>query len=432
MSAGDIVQVTITAQTTQVTRAGFGTPLILSNHSKFTDLVREYTDLAGLVSDGFASTSPEYKAANAIFAQSPRPPKVKIGRRGTPSTMKYTLTPVAKDDTDYRVTIDGVDYVFTSGTSATASDIVTGLIALINVSATDGIVTASGSTTLVLTADAAGVWFDLEADASLFAIACDNAATDIADDLAAINLADADWYAIVSTSKSAAEIAAIAAWAESAKRLFIAASSDTGIFGGGTGDVASTLKTSAYDYSAVIYHPTPGAFADAAWLGRCLPLTPGSETWKFKTLAGVPAVSLTPSQRANITGKNAAVYTTVSGVNMTQEGVTASGEFIDNRRFLDWCAARVAEDVFALLANADKVPYTDPGAVGVGSVIKAVLDEGVVNGGFAADPAPTVTVPRVASQSTGDRAARRLGGIKFTATLAGAVHSVNVQGVVSI
>lgn len=432
MSAGDIVQVTITAQTTQVTRAGFGTPLILSNHSEFTDLVREYRDLDGMIVDGLGSGTPEYKAANAIFAQSPRPEKVKIGRRGTPSTLKYTLTPTAKDDTDYRVTINGVDYIFTSGTSATAGDIVTGLIALINVSTTDNIVTASGTTTLVLTADAAGVWFDLEADTSLLAIACDNAATNLADDLAAINLFDPDWYAIVSTSKSAAEIAAIASWAESAKRLFVAASNDTAIFGAGSSDVASTLKTAAYDYSAVIYHPTPGAFADAAWLGRCLPLTPGSETWKFKTLAGVPAVSLTPSQRANITGKNAAVYTTVSGVNMTQEGVTASGEFIDNRRFLDWCAARVAEDVFSLLANADKVPYTDAGAVGVGSVIKAVLDEGVAVGGFASTPEPTVTVPKVASQSTGDRAARKLAGIKFTATLAGAVHSVNIQGVVSI
>lgn len=432
MALGDIVTVTITSSTTQVERAGFGVPLILSNHSLFTDLVREYTTLAGMVSDGFTSVTPEYKAANAIFAQSPRVSKVKVGRRGTPSTLKYTLTPTAADDTLYRVTINGADYEFTSGTSATAGDIVTGLIAAINVTANDDIVTASGTTTLILTADAAGVWFDMDADVSMLAIVCDNSATDLADDLAAIVLFDADWYAIVSTSKSTAEITAIAAWTEANDRLFVASSSDTGIFGSGDTDIASAMETLTYERTAIVYHPNPGQFADAAWLGRCLPLTPGSETWKFKTLSGVSAVSLTPTQRTNVLGKNAAVYMTVGGVNMTEEGVVASGEFIDNVRFLDWVAARIREDVFTLLANSDKVPYTDPGGLGIGAVVNAVLLEGVTAGGFAADPEPVVTVPRVADQSTADKLARKFSGITWTATLAGAVHSATVTGTVSV
>lgn len=430
MGLSDIVNVVISAAAIQLTRVGFGVPLILSSHSLFADLVREYDGLDGLVTDGFTSSTPEYKAANAIFAQSPRPPTLKVGRRAHKPTLRYTLTPVVVDSTVYTVEIDGIDYTFTSGVSTTATLIVTGLKAAIG--SLSGI-TLGGTTTLTISASAAGGWFDVDADRALLAIACDNASpSELADDLTAINLADDQWYGLVSVFRSLAEIEVIATWVEAHDKLFCAASSDTAIYdGSSTTDVAYALKHSAYFRSCVFYHPNPDAFADAALMGRVLPLTPGSETWKFKTLAGVPAVILTPAQKAAILAKNAMVYTTLGGVPVTEEGKVAAGEWIDTIRFRDWITARLQEDVFSLLARSDKLPFTDGGIAGVESVVKSVLAMGVDSGGFSSDPAPSVTVPRAADVSVDDRAARRLPNVRWAAQLAGAIHATDLRGTIT-
>ena len=55
MSLEDIVNVTITAQTSTPSKLGFGTPLIATVHSVFPDLVREYKKLSAMIDDGFVS-----------------------------------------------------------------------------------------------------------------------------------------------------------------------------------------------------------------------------------------------------------------------------------------------------------------------------------------------------------------------------------------
>jgi hypothetical protein len=96
--------------------------------------------------------------------------------------------------------------------------------------------------------------------------------------------------------------------------------------------------------------------------GRVLPLDPGSETWKFKTVAGVTPDVYTDTQRVNLKNRNANYYYTVAGVNIVTEGVVADGEFIDVIRFRDWIASHMAEGVFGALASANKVPFTDEGS----------------------------------------------------------------------
>lgn len=63
-----------------------------------------------------------------------------------------TYTPTAANATVYSVTLNGVQFSYTSDADGTAAEIVTGLSAAINAGAVP--VTASGSATLILTADA--------------------------------------------------------------------------------------------------------------------------------------------------------------------------------------------------------------------------------------------------------------------------------------
>lgn len=76
-----------------------------------------------------------------------------------------TLTPTAQNTTRYAVFINGVEYAYTSDADATAAEIVTGLSSAINGGTVP--VTASGSTTLILTADVAGDSFTIGATANL-------------------------------------------------------------------------------------------------------------------------------------------------------------------------------------------------------------------------------------------------------------------------
>ena len=84
MSLSEIVNVSITRETRVVTRAGFGTVLILGENldqgapqriAFFSDL----TSLAAALDGGVAD--PEYAAAQTLLSQSPRPPLFAIGHQ---------------------------------------------------------------------------------------------------------------------------------------------------------------------------------------------------------------------------------------------------------------------------------------------------------------------------------------------------------------
>ncbi len=95
------------------------------------------------------------------------------------STVRYTytsvaqvntLTPTVANNALYTVTINGTAFNYTSDSTATANEIVAGLLALINA---DGAlsVTASGTSTLILTADVAGDSFTIAVTANLTNVA---------------------------------------------------------------------------------------------------------------------------------------------------------------------------------------------------------------------------------------------------------------------
>lgn len=432
MSLADIVSVSIVATSPGITQAGFGTPLILAVNASWTERVRFYTDISG-VGDDFAETTPEYLAASAIFAQNPRPERLAIGRCANKPTQKRTITPTVANSTAYTIRVGEVSFTYTSDGSATAAEIVAGLIALIN-AGTDNL-TATGSTTLILTANSAGLWDDVEvADPTLLSLVEDHADPGVTADLNAILNEDTTWYAVVSLFNSQLVVEAIAAWVETNKKFFAYATQDVPceqVAEVSATDVAKSLKDDALGRSAGIYHRSNGEFADAAWVGRVLPYDPGSETWAHKTLAGVSPVRLTATQRTNLLAKNLTVYETNAGRNGTFEGKVAGGEWIDVVRFIDWLTARIQERVYALISDAanPKIPYTDRGINQIAGVVRATLAEGVDVGGLESYQ---VQVPKAKDADPDDKAARILRGLTFTGVLAGAIHRAVIRGTVTV
>jgi hypothetical protein len=432
MSLNDVVNLQISRSAAAVSRQGFGTMLILGTTITTewgADRIRSYTSAAALLEDGFATSDAEYKAALVAFSQDLKPTRVKVGRRLTPVAQVITVTPTAANTYIYSVTINDTEFSFTSDGSATAAEIVTGLIALINAGSEP--VTASGTSTLILTADEAGVSFTVTLGGNLSKVTS-VANVGIATDLAEVSEEDDDWYALVSTSRDPDVIMEAAAYIESVRKIYIACSGDAGVIAAGSTDVASLLKAKAYARTAYLYSGNQAAMPEAAWLGGNLPDDPGSATYKFKTLTGVTADDLTSTQYTVAKAKNANIYTTVGGAGMTEEGVMAEGEFIDVIIGIDWLHSNMQADVFQVLRDQPKVPYTDAGVATIETAVRNRLRLAVLANVLAEDPAPVVTVPKVADVAPSDKAARLLKDVTFTATLAGAVHAVEITGNVSV
>lgn len=452
MSLADIVSVSITSTSVGVTAAGFGVPLILSYNATFTERIRFYSTTAALVTDGFSATSPEYLAAAAILGASTDVTEFAIGRCALKCTQNYKISAkavTAGSVYTIRVGSDSISVTCGTGTFAANDELMTDLLVAIQAASgygtngyTASLAGSVSSKYINLLANAAGSFLAVEAsNPDLLDVVQNQADPGVATDLAAIAVEDNTWYGIVNPWNSTAIIMAIAAWTESNEKLFVAADLDTRIANlalssdvalGASGSSASRAKTAAYARTAIIYHPASDQFADAAWMGKCLPLDPGSETWNFKTLAGVDAVSLTTTHRTNILAKYASLYNTVAGVNITEGSKVAANEFIDVVRFRDWLKARIAERIYAKLVNLSKLPYTDAGIAVVEAEIRGQLDEGVKVGGLSPDPAPNVVVPKASACSTANKTARLLSGVTFTATLAGAIHSLTISGTLSV
>lgn len=453
MGLSDIVTIQISTQVARVERAGFGMPLVLAADAPvgFTERVRLYSDMTGVEVDFPAPAAGQVGSTHAMcsaaFAQEPKPLRVAVGRLALKPTQRWAITPTAANSTKYEMKVNGNLISITSDGTATVTEIIGALKTAIDLLSLA--ITVSDQTTFMrIVANVAGVAFGVEClNTQLLGIAQDHADPGYATDLAAILVENGTWYAILNAFNSKACVQAIAAWTESNKKLFIAATQESAVVNlalasdtGGAETVAKALKASAYFRTALIYHPDNSEYADGAWAGKCLPLDPGSETWAMKTLAGVAVTTLTTTQHTNAIQKFCNTYETYGGLNLTGVGDQSQGgmgrvsgnEFIDVIRFRDWLEARMSEDVTAALAKAKKIPFTDGGIAVIQGVLEANLAAGVASGGLADDPAPKVTVPTAASVSSADKAVRKLTGVKFDAVLAGAIQAVNAQGSVSI
>lgn len=430
MSLDQIVNIQITLGSKSVTRAGFGTPLVLGPNGDFgSDLVRTYTSLPGVAED-FETTDDEYKWAQRLFSQEKKPRQIRIGKRAVKVAQIETLTPTVANTTAYKVTINGEDYEFTSDADATATEIVAGLIALINADPLCKM-SGSGTTTLILTAENPGEANSVSASSNL-AIVHTTANHGVIEDIQALQQVNDDWYCLILTSRDDLEILQAAAYIEALRKIFIAASDGLSIKTASTTDLGSVLKQKTYNRTALLWSGDEASGPEAAWAGRKLPTDPGSEQWRYASLSGISTDVLNATDLANLNAKNVNHYTTVGGVGIVQKGKMASGQWIDVTRFLDWFTARVQEGIYGLLVSVEKVPYTDGGVTSLEAIVRAKIEEGIRVGGISRDDGYTVESQKVAEVDPQLRQDRIFPDIAFEFRLAGAIGEVTVKGFVSV
>lgn len=488
MSLDDLVRIDISVQDQSPSEQGFGTPLVLAFHTHNTDRVRAYTDLAGMVADGFQTNEPAYLKAQAIFSQSPSVASLKVARRTTGSVQSVEITPEAPAGAGkvYALSANGHAVSYTSILADDLAAVCTALATAIHVAAPEVAATGSSGTKVVCTISAASEAWDISHTYSAGAVASTSAGkwvslagtnvghapatsptwwtfvpyvvsyvltrkadlsctlslhdatpdAGIATELNALELVDSDWYGLLIDSDAPAEILAGSAWIEANKRVFCAQTADSACFdGGSTTDVLYLLKAAGYARTLCEYVPGIGFTQLAAGhlgFGLTVDLDSGeSASWFGKTLRGVTSYVLTPTQRAAVLAKNGGLYMVTAGIAITEQGKSASGEWMDVTQGVDWLRARMQTRCFRAIIARPKLPYTDGGIAVIQSEADAQLQAGVRAQFLVGDPKPLVWVPKAADVSSADKTARVLRGVRFTATLAGAIHSLVIQGTIT-
>jgi len=448
MSAlSDIVQITINRETQAVSQAGFGVPAIISEFATSKTTVpfvryREYASTTEMTTDGWTTADPEYKAAAIFFSQNPKVSKVVIGRKDSGDASWaaaldaiqiatqdwYTLMIIASQtgtvvfDADF-VTGNAIDFTI-NGTAVTTVNWSTDQATTMGLLKTQIETDIAGSSVDISGAGGRTLVIQIFGQAGVTAIS-------------AVVTGGASQATATITYTNEDDYKAVAAWTETQKKLYFVASSSSGIKdGASTTDLAYFLKNTGYDRTVCIYHTsaqgdvTP-SYIEAGVPGEALPYDPGSQTWAYKTISGVAAYGLTSAERTAILAKNCMIYTTTGGVNVTEQGKVASGEYIDIMRGLDWLESRLQEEIYSNLVNKRKIPFTDEGISLIQGAIQGVLDEGARKGLLVADSI-SISVPLASAVGTVDKAARNLPDITFEAILQGAIHTVSIVGTVTV
>lgn len=436
-SLNDIVTCTISTTGAPVQVPNFNVPLVMDYHSRFAELIRWYTSLDGMVSDGFTVHDGAYRAASAIMAQTPAPARFAVGRRTTAPDLTVELTPVAANSRLYSVSLLGpagltATASYTSDSGATVAEICAGLLSAINTAAV-GITATGGTTSVVCKAASAGLHFAVAPlDAALIAAQQTHADPGIAADLAAIKLVSSDYYGVTLSTAGKSETIAAASWVESNGKMGYFSTQDSDCRGSGTSDVGGTIKASS-EYRSMAQYGLRAGFEHpgAAKMAYMFARAPGSVTGKFNQLASVTRDALSETDLTNLNAKNIGWFTDFSGVGITGEGKTAAGEWQDFIRDRDWFVANMQADVFTVLTSQDKVAFDDRGINSVAGAIRKRISLGVTAGFLTGDPAATVTVPKASDVSTTDKRNRVLNGLRFSAPVAGAIHTVAIAGTVT-
>jgi len=480
LSVDEILPVTIQTSPTAPVARGFGTALILGQATVLA-LYRRIVQYASIteVAVDFATNTEEYKAAAIAFSQSPKPIKVKIGRRFLAAQAGSLRGGTASDDVgDYDTIDDGAFDITINGTNrqissidftsaTTMAQVATAIqtrlqAALASTTCTwdatlkKFIITSptTGTGSIVLTAVAPTGGSSPTAVQTLLALTVDAGAVSVngiaiesqTDSLNASAIFDPDFYFLTLTAAASTQDKKDSmAWTETNIREFFYTTNEAAALGtGDTGNLGYYAKNLGYrrsfgQYSGGSPYAAVSALARAATVDFDQPNS--TITLKFKKEPGVAVDNLTSAQAAALRSYNLNFYTEFGGFAMLAEGVMADGTFQDEVHGLDWLQSTYQNAGFTKLATAvTKVPLTDEGASELVQEFDKALDKGRVNGLIApgywtgadlgevksGDYLPkgyyTFASP-VAGMLQADRDARKAPPITSIVIGAGAIHS---------
>jgi len=434
----EVVDITVDIRDAAVSTTAFGMPLIAAYHNFWPETVRTFSDVVELTVPAInvPTTHPIYLQAQALKAQKPSPSQFKVGKRSGIATQAFTLVPATPPagGATYTFQIDGKPLTASVPAAGTLAQACTAIAAAITAAAT-GITPTATATQVTCVASVPGTrhpWSCSSANISYLETTPEPAIT-VATDLNTIRSADQNWYGLTIDSVGPAEIIAAANWAETQVVLFFPTLADSAVWGAGSTDVGSQLKAASLQRTIPLWHHRGAEqWADTGWEGKMFPKTPGSANWANQSLSLVDVSNLDDTQRGNMRTKNVNYYVPVKGVPFTLDGRASGGRYADITIGIDWFVDALQSRIVGVLANNDKVPYTDQGIQLIRGQVDAQILEAIT--ATIADGAQpwSSSAPKVADVNPTDKIARILRNVKFQFVLQGAINKVFIQGTVLV
>lgn len=243
-----------------------------------------------------------------------------------------------------------------------------------------------------------------------------------------------DFFYLVSTEQGKAEIEALGAWVASKMKFYFATT---------TKEVFDTLGENMPRNAVVMVHDKPEQYAGEALVGAIAPLNIGSYTITFQNLIGISPVLYDSMDIDDIEAKGGITYIRDGGKNIVSAGRTMGNEYFDLVQGEFYLKNRLTENVFnnVLTRGKTKVPYSQNGINTVVAEVDATLGasveslttgEGIIARDADGNPEYFVETPLIENISNADKSNRRLPGVNWRATVAGAVESVKINGVMQL
>lgn len=314
----DVVRVVIFDESTAIATASFQIPLILNTFTDFSERARTYTNITGVAED-FSSSSNTYKMASQLFGQTSvlgaPPPSIVVGRRQVDSV---TLTPTVANNQTYTVTINDIDYNFTSDGTATAAEITAGLDTAIG--SPTGITATDNTGTLTVAVTVPGTAWSIKVSSNLAQVNASPTETWV-EALEEVEQVNSSWYMLSSETQVIADQEALSDAIQAREKIYGLSSADTVAPTTGTTDIGYILNAQSAGRTFGVYSPTAATeFPEDAWAGSQLAVTPGANDWDFKRANGVTVSNLTSTQITNLKAKSWNYYHAKGGVNIFQNG----------------------------------------------------------------------------------------------------------------
>lgn len=430
-SVNEVIDIQITRETRGVSRENFGTQMFLGLHAHFPERVRLYQRSqfdSGSISDEIGSESDEYQAISIAFSQNPSSNFIKIGRQKA-DTVDFTVD-VANNST-YTLTVDGTEVSVTSDADATDIEIVGLLDAEFTSAGAPGTFTDNTDGTFTITpADPDDFYVRYTSNLN----PTYNTSESITDAVTACRDYDDDWFFLTAYTHTSADIQSLAAYAEARSIIYGAAYDGADALDAqDTTDPGSVLKALSYSNTFILYNTNLQLFPEVGIVSRMGSTDPGSSTWNNKEIVGALPDTLTTTQSFTLRGpleddsqgKGYNTYEPMGGRNVFRDGQMVNGEFTDTIRFAYWLEARMKEEIFLLLVNSEKVPYTKSGFAQIEGQMRKILQQGVAVGGLVTY---NINTPNPRSLPSNSRINRIAEGFTFTGLLASAVHAVEIRG----
>lgn len=437
----------ITRNTTAAQGATFNFPLFAATHKYFPEVVRSYSSFESVKSDtAIPKDSNTYKAVRLAFSQTPAPELVYIAKRQAdnvtiaPSTLvegkNYGFTVLVFDTATGDNVGAATVAVATADASPLASEIVTDWKADL-VSLTQ--LTLTGTDTLIITPTSG---YDFVIYALLNVTEQYTTTQTAAQLLSAIQVEDNDWYFMCAEDHTETFQLAMAAEIEATgssdyPKMYFTSTADVDTLKAlpdPADDVIGKLQALGYDRTVCDWHDQANTlFPEMGLVGANGVYQPGSITWKFTQINGVPAaadpvtgIRLSDSKQGFINDRNGGWMGIEKKINFYHEGKTVGGEWIDIIRGSDWLRDQHEIELLNLLLNqrGGKISYTEPNKIlnTVDAVNQRAVDVGFLSGYTPA------TVPDYLTLSFATKASRVLNDVNWTGYIAGAVHNIVTNG----